>query len=292
MKTYKIKTAWVMSLLLFLGAISFTHAQTADLATHQPTVSPPVGATFEWHNALPVSSGNLMTASQISSASSGLYYGVYNYGTCYSSPSFLRVATNTCPVTTANLTTLVDSTAKPAGMFVSYHSGDPATSTNRISNSAAQTTSAGTYFVTYYDPTSLCFTGVSPIVIVNTPCNTLTITQPPTITKPVNTLVSGTAPTDLLPTGGTGTINYTNGSLDPLCVAPVGANPLPASSNLLINSTLGGYSYTTPTTPGTYYFCVKVCDSASPTPECKMAIYKVTVTGTACNAGTVAPGVN
>ncbi len=291
MKIYKIKMVWVMSLLLFLGVISTANAQTVDLTTHQPTAPPPVGVTFEWHNALPISSGNLMSASQISSASSGLYYGVFNYGTCYSTPSFLRVASNVCPITTTNLMASVDSTAKPAGMFVSYHSGSPVTSANRISNIAAQTASVGTYFVAYYDPTSLCFTEGSIIVVVNTPCNTLTITQPTIITKPVNTVVS-VLTTDLAPAGGTGAITYSNGSGDPLCVQPSGTQALPASSNLTINATTGAYSYTTPSAAGTYYFCVKVCDSSTPTPVCQMATYKVVVSGPACNAGTVAPGVN
>ena len=278
-----------MSLLIFLRAISTLQAQTVDLATHQPTVSPPVGATFEWHNALPISSGNLMTASQISVASSGLYYGVYNYGSCFSMPSFLRVATNVCPATTVNLTILVDSTAKPTGMIVSYHTNIPATSINRISNVAAQTVSPGTYFVAYYDPASLCFSGESPIEIVNTPCNTLTITQPPVLTKPAITPVTGVALTDLTPTGGTGAITYINGDGDPLCVQPVGTQPLPVSSSLSINNITGDYSYTTPAVAGTYYFCIKVCDSTAPTPVCKMATYKVTVTATSCIIGSAGP---
>lgn len=128
---------------------------------------------------------------------------------------------------------------------------------------------------------------------VTVAANPLTITQPVATTKPVSTPVTGTTSTDVLPAGGTGAITYSNGGLDPACVAPAGATAqLPASSNLTINSTTGAYSYTTPSVAGTYYFCVKVCDSASPTPVCQIATYKVTVSPPACNAGNVAPGVN
>jgi hypothetical protein len=72
-----------------------------------------------------------------------------------------------------------------------------------------------------------------------------------------------------------------------LCVAPVGATPLPGSSNLMVNSN-GTYSYTAPATAGTYYFCVKVCDSTSPTPVCSIATYKVVVVAT-CAVGSAVP---
>jgi hypothetical protein len=54
----------------------------------------------------------------------------------------------------------------------------------------------------------------------------------------------------------------------------------------------GAYSYTTPATPGNYYFCVKVCDSTSPTPICTVKVYLVQVTGAGCAVGAAIPGVN
>jgi hypothetical protein len=73
-------------ILAFAGA---TYAQTpnVDITAYNP-VTVPSGVTFEWHNALPVSSGNLMTVAQTQAATTGLYYAVYNYGSgCYSNPT-------------------------------------------------------------------------------------------------------------------------------------------------------------------------------------------------------------
>lgn len=190
MKINKMRRIWVMSLILMLTAISITQAQTIDLAAHQPAASPPVGATFEWHNGLPIGSGNLMSASEIAAANPGLYYGVYNFVTCYSVPSYLRVGTNVCPATTADLTTMVDATAVPVGMIISYHTGSPATSANRIEvTDAANVAVDVTYFAAYYDTASMCFTSASPIVIVNTPVPSITGL---TVTQPTCNLTTGT----------------------------------------------------------------------------------------------------
>ncbi len=89
---------------------------------------------------------------------------------------------------------------------------------------------------------------------------------------------SGDAAIDLAPQGGTGPYTYSNGATDPKCVAPAGASPLPGSSNLVVNSN-GNYTYTAPTTPGIYYYCIKVCDSGLP-PLCDVAVYTITVSGT------------
>lgn len=98
---------------------------------------------------------------------------------------------------------------------------------------------------------------------------------------PVNTSQSGDASTQLAPSGGLAPYTYSNGSNDAGCIAPQGALVLPASSNLVIQSN-GAYSYTTPSTPGTYYFCIKVCDSSSPS-ICKVAVYTVNVTAASSN---------
>ena len=116
-----------------------------------------------------------------------------------------------------------------------------------------------------------------------------TITQPTASSKPVSTAVSGNAATELSPIGGTSGYTYSDGSTDPLCTAPSGATALPISSNLTVNSSTGLYSYTTPSIAGTYYFCIKVCDSTSPTPVCAIASYKVTVTSTTCVIGSAGP---
>jgi hypothetical protein len=114
---------------------------------------------------------------------------------------------------------------------------------------------------------------------------------PPDQTATPSQAKTGTASTELVPTGGNGTYTY---SVDnsASCTPLAGATPLPASSNLTVtNSTTGAYTYTAPATPGIYYFCMKVCDTASSTPECKTGTYKVVVSAPACAAGNVAPGV-
>jgi alpha-tubulin suppressor-like RCC1 family protein len=200
-------------------------------------------------------------------------------------------ATNICPSTIVFLNSITASNT-PSGTTLSWHISATPTAATEISPGVAAF--GATYYAAFkgLNGAIVCFGPTTPVTVTATTCSgPLTITQPPVITKVPSTLVSGTAPTDVIPTGGTGTITYSNGSTDPLCVQPVGATALPATSNLLINSSTGAYSYTTPTLAGTYYFCVKVCDSSSPTPVCAFATYKVTVTA-ACNAGTVAPGVN
>jgi hypothetical protein len=200
---------------------------------------------------------------------------------------------NVCPAATADISSLVSSTC-PSGSSLEWHTVSTGLSaSNKVADPT--TVGAGTYYPVCYDATAACYsptpaTGVT--VTITTCTSPFAITQPPVITKLVSTPVTGTALTDVIPTSGTGTITYSNGSTDPLCVQPVGTQPLPASSNLTINSTTGAYSYTTPTIAGTYYFCVKVCDSSSPTAQCRMAIYKVIVTGAGCAVGSAIPGVN
>jgi hypothetical protein len=155
-------------------------------------------------------------------------------------------------------------------------------------------TTAGTYFFCI----KVCDSS-TPTPICTIATYTVTVAAPgsvtfggsggasPTQTANTNEAKSGNAATELVPTGGTPGYTYSNGSADPLCVAPVGATALPPASNLVINST-GSYTYTAPATPGTYYFCVKVCDSATPTPVCSIATYKVIVSAT-CAVGSAIP---
>lgn len=103
---------------------------------------------------------------------------------------------------------------------------------------------------------------------------------------------SGNAATDLSPTGGTAPLIYSNGNNDAACIAPSGANLLPSSSNLSINASTGAYTYTAPTTAGTYYFCIKVCDSSSPTPVCSVSTYTITVTTVPCTNPNCSTAVN
>jgi hypothetical protein len=150
---------------------------------------------------------------------------------------------------------------------------------------------AGTYYPVCFDATNTCYSPAPATGVTVTITICLSITQPLAQIGLQNVAKSGTVPTDVLPTGGLGTPAYSNGSTDPACVAPIGATALPPSSNLIINSN-GSYSYTTPSIVGTYYFCVKVCDSTTPTADCKIAIYPVIVLPPPCNVGPTAPKIN
>jgi hypothetical protein len=203
------------------------------------------------------------------------------------------VKSNVCPATSATLSGLVTSSC-PVGSTLEWHTVSTGLSAiNKVANPASVL--GGTYYPTCYDVVVNCYSPVpSPGVTVtinacgSNPILVPTVTQ----TGVINTVKSGNAASELLPTGGIGAYTYTNGSADPACVAPVGATPLPLSSALTINAVTGAYSYTRPSAVGTYYFCVKVCDSSSPTPFCSVAVYKVVVTAPPCNAGTTPPGVN
>ena len=193
MRTKRIFIGWVMSIVWFLGiSIGYAQLPTVDLTTHQPTAAPPAGATFEWHNGFPVSAANLMTSTQAAVAVPGVYYGVYNFGTCYSQASPLRVATNSCPTTTVDLRAFVDSTAKPFGTIVTFHSALPASNVNRLTASAVTTAGAGTFYVAFYDPVALCFSSASVIVVASTSC---VINYPPVVVVPPIVTTPGVAKT-------------------------------------------------------------------------------------------------
>ncbi len=262
-----------------------------DLMSKVDSTAKPVGSFVSWHTGTPATAANRV-ANPSMVGTSGAYYVAYfdPISNCYGStsvaanvtintcPPSVFTLTNTCPSTTVNLNTKVDSTSKPAGTFVSWHTGTPATAANRVANPTAVGTS-GSYYVAYFDPISNCFGGTSSALTVTvTVCTPpLAIVQPTPTTKTPNTPVTGTAPTDLTPTGGVGTLTYSDGTNDPLCTVPSGSLALPVSSNLTVNASTGAYSYTTPSTPGTYVFCIKVCDSATPTPNCVLGKYTVTV---------------
>jgi hypothetical protein len=112
------------------------------------------------------------------------------------------------------------------------------------------------------------------ITISSTPLN---IKSPALITALVNTLISGSSVIDLEPTGGSGSYQFNNATGDSTCIAPQGFPNLLTNSDFLIN-TDGSYSFTTPSLPGNYYFCVRVCDTQTPLPECQMTSYSVQVT--------------
>ena len=199
------------------------------------------------------------------------------------------IKSNVCPATTADISSLVSSTC-PVGSSLEWHNVSTGFSAaNKVAD--ATTVGAGTYYPVCFDATNTCYSPAPATGVTVSITTCLSITQPTAQSGLQNVAKSGTVPADVSPTGGVGTLTYSNGSADPACIAPSGATALPGASNLVINAN-GSYSYTTPSTVGTYYFCVKVCDSTTPTPDCKVAIYQVVVMPPPCNVGNTAPRIN
>ena len=196
---------------------------------------------------------------------------------------------NVCPTTSADISALVSSTC-PVGSTIEWHTVSTGfAAINKVNDPS--TVLAGTYYPVCYDATNSCYSPAPTTGVTVTITICLSITQPATQTGLQSVAKSGTVPTDITVMGGVGTITYSSGSADSACVAPSGASALPTSSNLVINAN-GAYTYTTPATVGTYYFCVKVCDLTTPTADCKIAIYTVIVSPPPCNVGTTAPKIN
>ena len=154
---------------------------------------------------------------------------------------------------------------------------------------------AGTYYAAFFDATKNCYSGTggngsatTVVTATTTVCASLTANNPTPQTVAGGQVYTGNASTELAPSGGTGPYTYSNGSTDPACTNPGGgAVALPAASNLTVtNASTGAYNYTAPTAAGTYFFCIKVCDSTTPTPTCIVKTYTVIVP---CAAGSVPP---
>ena len=154
-------------MFVLLAFVNVTFAQTADLTTHHPS-----GASFEWHNALPISSSNLVASP--TAVIPGLYFGVYNFGTCYSEAAPIRIATNSCPVATVNLNSFVETSGTPSGMTLTFHNASPVSDANKLSGIAITAAAAGvTYYVAYRDNIVGCYSTESVIVVVNSSCSNI-----------------------------------------------------------------------------------------------------------------------
>jgi alpha-tubulin suppressor-like RCC1 family protein len=79
-----------------------------------------------------------------------------NAGT--SSPTLSAITkANACPTTTVDLTTITASNM-PAGATLTWHTGTPATTANKITGTAV---AAGTYYAAFFDATNNCYSGTS-----------------------------------------------------------------------------------------------------------------------------------
>jgi hypothetical protein len=156
-------------------------ATTVDLSTI--TVSNmPASTTLTWHTSSPATATNRITA--ITSVTAGIYYAAFYdpAANCYSNfattPVFATTVaccqsgtvapalsatskTNVCPATTIDLSTIT-ATNTPASTTLSWHTGTPATATNRIT--AITAVAPGTYYAAFFDATNNCFSGTGTAV--------------------------------------------------------------------------------------------------------------------------------
>lgn len=186
---------------------------------------------------------------------------------------------NICPATTGNLNSITASNMPMASTVkLTWHTATPATNANRVMNPGA--VAAGTYYATFKDTVSNCYANVGAATTIAKVFTTSCVANQ---TASANESKNGNAATEMNPQGGTGPYTYSNDTDN--CAAPMGYTKLPNSSNLVVNSN-GTYSYTAPSTPGNYYYCIKVCDNSMPTPICKTNTYTLTV-GAAGAVGTI-----
>ncbi|MCA0234719.1 MAG: hypothetical protein LCH91_29985 [Bacteroidetes bacterium] len=272
---------------------------TVNLNALTNTGTVPSGTHLVWSTSkIPTSAGDTLT-NATAVATAGKYYALYfdkNTG-CFSfradsvtvsinacvcasgsvAPTLSATATtNVCPLTTVSLTGLVTSTC-PIGSLLEWHTTNTGLSASTKVLLPGTVGVGGVYYPVCYDAINNCYSpapAVGVTVTLSLPCVTLPTPQ----TAVTGEAKTGNAATELQPQGGLSPYTYSNGASDPGCTAPVGATPLPLASNLTISSTTGAYSYTAPATPGTYYFCVKVCDSTTPIAFCTTVTYTVVVT--------------
>jgi hypothetical protein len=201
--------------------------------------------------------------------------------------------TNACPTTTFSLAGLANTGTKPVGTTLIWSTHKIPTSASDTLTNLTTVSTAGKYYALYFDKANSCYSPADSVTATITSCSaSLTASNPPAQTATTSQAKTGTASTDLAPVGGNGTYVY---SVDnsASCTPLVGATALPLSSNLTVtNSITGTYTYTAPATAGVYYYCIKVCDTTTPTANCATKTYKLTVTAPAgCPIGTITPGV-
>ena len=194
---------------------------------------------------------------------------------------------NTCPTTTFSLAALANTGTQPAGTSLVW-------STHKVPTSAADTltnlttvATAGKYYALYYDKVNGCYSPADSVVASLVICAVTPAGQTANVSQPK----TGTASTELTPTGGNGTYTYSVDNSG-ACTPAIGATALPGTSNLTVtNASTGAYTYTAPAAAGTYYFCIKVCDTSSPTPSCLTKTYTVVVSAPVCAVGNAIPSI-
>jgi hypothetical protein len=257
-----------------------------------------VGTLFQWqlHTSVITATATSATFTFFGPAASGYlaYDGASLVSSCNAGTTAPTLSattkSNVCPATMADISSLVSSTC-PVGSSLEWHNVSTGFGASTIVT--ASSVGAGTYYPVCHDVTNTCYspapaTGVTVSITVCTV--PLSVTNPPAQTATPSQPKTGTASTELSPTGGNGTYVYAVDN-SASCVIPSGGTALPAGSNLTVtNSITGAYTYTAPATAGTYYYCIKVCDTSS-SPVCITKTYMLTVTAAACSIGSAMPGI-
>jgi hypothetical protein len=246
----------MMWLLILLLNVTVSNAQTFNLQTVQPTTIPS-GMTLEWYNAKPFTAATKVT--NITAVTPGVYYAVYNNGSCLSNPTPFKLVKTDCGSATTNLYAAVDSTNKPGGTKVVFNTAKPVSSANAYTGDPTMAY-AGTYYVSYYDAVKDCYTATSTIVVINDlVCFYLV---PDFNATTVNVTVKGNVATN-----DVGVATSTFGS--PVALA---GNP---NTNLPVINADGTYSFVS-NLPGVYQFSVSVCRAGQT--NCPTELLTITVT--------------
>ncbi|MDI9882791.1 hypothetical protein [Flectobacillus longus] len=237
----------------------------------------------------PNSNGNMWNVSFGSSAVVSL--STCNAGTTVPTLTATTKA-NVCPATTVDLTSIT-ATNLPASTTLTWHTGTPATTANKITGTSV---AAGTYYAAFFDATNNCYSGTSgsattAVTATVTACSTpVTVGTPAVITGTTGTSVTGNPPTGV--SGGTSPYTYSDGTADALCTAPTSPTlALPSGRITGLVAATGAHSINTVgLAAGTYQYCIKVCDATGT--NCVVSKHTIVVTATAtCNAGSAAPSL-
>ena len=155
---------------------------TVNLASLPISSTTPSGASLIWStHKTPTSAGDTLTTAQKTAVSTaGKYYAMYYdaANACYSPADSVEVTittctvnlANACPTATVNLMTAISATNLPSGATVTWHTGTPATTANKVSDPTAVSTS-GNYYMAYFDGTNNCYSETAgPVIVTITVC--------------------------------------------------------------------------------------------------------------------------
>ncbi|WP_370729836.1 Ig-like domain-containing protein [Fibrella arboris] len=258
-------------------------ATTVDLSTITAS-NTPANTTLTWHSGTPATSANKL--SSVNAVGAGTYYAAFYDATndCYSgtgsattqvtasvttcaapctagstAPALSATTkSNVCPATTVDLSTITASNT-PGGTTLTWHSGTPATTANKLSSVNA--VAAGTYYAAFFDATNNCYSGTGGATTqvtasVNT-CNSCPTTAPAlsattrtincfagTTFANLNAYVTSTAPSGAVLQWTTGGVVVSN----PTSVTAAGTYTA-TYYNATLNCSSPGIDFTVVTTP-------------------------------------------